>query len=151
MVIRRLVLAGLLLAASPAFAQQSMAPPRHHDAAARIAAFENRLADLQARLQLTAAQKPLWDNFVLVVRDNMHRRMERFRARAAMAAVDAPARLDGRLEMLRQEARGVEREKAALAPLWSMLDPAQKATLSTAIAWHRHHGGNRHHHAESAE
>ena len=150
MVIRNLALVGLLLATGPALAQAPAAASWHQGDAAHHK-FQVRLAELQAKLNLTAAQKPLWDNFVEVVKANRHTRMARFRAMATAAPQDAPERLDGRLAMLKQETLGVEQEKAALLPLWSTLDAGQRDTLSKAIAWHPHHAKGGHQRPESAE
>ena len=70
---------------------------------------------------------------------------------AAAPPQDAPTRLDARLAMLKEEVHGVEQEKAALAPLWSVLDAGQREILSKAIAWHGHHAKMGHHGAGASE
>lgn len=151
MVIRRLALVGLLLAVTPAFAQETPTSPPWHQGAGMHHKFQARLAEIEAKLHLTAAQKPLWDNFVTVIKENMRGRVERHRAIAAAPPQDAPSRLDARLEMLKHEVKAVEQEKAALGPLWSTLDAGQRQILSKAIAWHGHHGKMGHHGAAAPE
>ena len=152
MVIRNLALVGLLLATGPVLAQaQASAPASWHQGDPAHHKFQARLAELQTKLNLTAVQKPLWDDFVEVIKANRKTRMARLRTMATAAPQDAPERLDGRLAMLKQETLGVEQEKAALLPLWATLDAGQRSTLSKAIAWHPHHAKPGHDHPDSAE
>lgn len=151
MVIRRLALVALLLTASPVFAEETPSTTSWHRDGAAHHKFAARIAEIEAKLNLTAAQKPLWDNLVTVIKDNMRSRIRHRRAMAAAPPQDAPTRLDVRLEMLKEEIRGVDREKAALAPLWSALDASQRDTLSKAIAWHARRGKLGHHPDNSSE
>ncbi len=151
MVMRYVALVGLILAATPAFAQEPPPPPAWHQGDPGHRKFQARVAAIEAKLNLTPAQKPLWDSLVQVIRANMRGRVEHFRTIERGPLQDAPTHLDDRLAMLRQELHGVEQEKAALAPLWATLDAGQRVTLSKAIAWHPHYGKPDHHRPDSPE
>ena len=131
----------ILLAASPALAQEAAPPPRdgmhHHQFDKKH--FEARLADLELKLQLTAAQKPLWDNFAGVITAQKAAMMAHFKDHMrGQESVDAPARIDRRLKMLNLQIADLQQAKQALAPLWATLNPGQRAILNDA-AWHPHH------------
>jgi Spy/CpxP family protein refolding chaperone len=134
-----------LLVAAPALAQTaapdqgSPAAWHHHDGKPGER-FRAHLAELEAKLNLTPAQKPLWDAYVDVVKQTMRARFEHFHEMRNRPPADAPSQLDNRLAMLQHEIDATGREKQALTPLWAALDSGQQATLSQALAWHPHGG-----------
>ena len=135
-----LLAVALMLAGSPALAQEA-APPgegmHHHQFDKKH--FDTRLADLELKLQLTAAQKPLWDNFAGVIRAHREAMMAHFKDHMRdQESLDAPARLDRRLKMLNLQIADLQQTKQALAPLWATLNPGQRAILND-VAWHPHH------------
>ena len=128
-------------------AQEAAPPPgdgmHHHQFDKKH--FEAGLADLELKLQLTAAQKPLWDNFAGVVKAQKTAMMAHFKDHMRdQESLDAPARIDRRLKMLNLQIADLQQAKQALAPLWATLNPGQRAILNDAV-WHPHHHWGDHH------
>jgi len=152
--LRPLLCLALLLTATPVFAQEPPPPPPEDagpppDEGAPHAfdkqRFDAHMAELSTKIQLTAAQKPLWDAYVAVREGNIEAMAAHLKAWHGARSAEIPARLDQHLAMLNAEIDGLQREKQALAPLWAALSPEQRDTLNQAVAPHPHRQwGHRH-------
>jgi len=106
--------------------------------------FEARIAELEGKLQLTEAQKPLWDAYVTVLEGNREAMAAHFKGWHQQQPTDVPARLNQHLAMLNAQIDGLQQEKQALGPLWAALSPEQRDILNKATAWHPHHPWGHH-------
>ena len=143
-----LVYAGLATAQTPA-----AAPDHHHPDMAelhkamcgdRLAHEAAHLAFVEAKLELTEAQKPLFAKFRQIVLDSAAK--EKAACLATTPKADAkPTILDREAHaeaMLAAKLDGLKASKGALQALYDSLTPTQRHVLDHS----GHHGGWGHHH-----
>lgn len=121
---------GVAMLANPAFAASPMNSRSggHVMTVAAHSSVEARISSLHARLQITAAQEPLWQQVAQVMRDNAGAMDSLRKARAAsgtsISAVDA---LRAYGEMVDTHADGVRKLMPAFQALYdSMSDPQKR-------------------------
>ncbi len=131
---RFLILAGLLAAASPAWAQPT---PSNDTGAAALggspidrratARVETHVTELRKRLAITPAQEPLWSAFATVMRENAARMetayIQRHTAAAKASALDD---MRGYAEMSRLHADNVQRLVGPFEGLYQSMSPEQR-------------------------
>ena len=162
----RLLVAGLL--ASMGLAAVAQTPPPeakggpmgaqgmgmgHHamrgdkaDPAKMEARHTEHLAQLKAKLKLTAAQEPAWTAFTATMKPPMHSKAERAAMQADMAKLTTPERID------KMQARKAERDADmsqradATKAFYAQLSAEQKKVFDGETARHMHapHGGMGH-------
>ena len=114
--------------------------------------LEGRLAQLQAALKITAAQKSLWENFAAVMRQHAREADRRFQERRTPMAgrserqrLSAIERLERRQHMMAARARLLNELVAAGRPLYAAFTPEQKQVADGLLA-SRHGRGSHHRH-----
>lgn len=156
--------AALALCANIAVAAAAPAPaPDEHKGADKSAAHEQwhkqRCAEgvavmsahmdyLKAKLDLTAAQRPLWDKWWAVVSDGVAKARAACEKEAAAAPAARPTiveRLAQLQERLAARAANLQAEQPSLAALYEALTPEQRETLERGLAMGMEHGGHGHH------
>lgn len=103
-----------------------------------------RLDRLAEQLQLSDAQRPLWDEFRNVIEQQAAaRRDARCGADATRAAATTPLeRMQRRIEHLQARLEGMKTLSAAFSRFVSSLTPEQQATVNSVMV---RHGGHRGH------
>src|SRR5580658_3389402 len=88
---------------------------------------EQRITDLQSKLQISAAQKPQWDRFTQVMRDNARDMDKIFQTRVqAMDTMNAEANMKSYAEIASHHAQDVQRLVPAFDALYASMSPGQK-------------------------
>jgi len=111
----------------------------------RAAMADAKIAAVHAGLKLTEDQEKLWPPVESAVRDLVKIRIDRARAREAMAAQpedqrpDPVTRLRNRSDRMAATAIALKKIADAADPLYKTLDDGQKRRL--ALLTHRHHHG----------
>ena len=112
---------------------------------------EARLAQLQAALKITDAQKSHWENFAAVVRKHAREADARFQERRAQMAersqrqqLSAIEQLERRQQRMALRAQRLNEVIAAGKPLYAALTPEQKQVADGLLASRHERGGQRH-------
>jgi TolA-binding protein len=88
---------------------------------------EQRITDLQSKLQISAAQKPQWDRFTQVMRDNARDMDKVFQTRVqSMDSMNAEANMKSYAEIASHHAQDVQRLVPAFDALYASMSPSQK-------------------------
>ena len=163
-----LLAAGALLCATAAFAQTTgstgtgpangPAPQgfEKHDPAKwmkgmcieHYARSASRLTYLEARLQLTTDQQPLWDKWRQAVTSGAEKERDDCLANVP-AAGQKPTFLDRESlseKMMASKLATMQASRPALEALYQTLSPEQRVAFDRPM--HRHHGDFRHHHKQ---
>lgn len=153
-----LVYAALLSAlAGSAIAQSTPAPatpaasadaPRHHggrmDPAQRQARFEQRMAELKQKLQITGNQEAAWSSFTTALRPLAQRpRMDR----EALARMTTPDRIDHMRALRAERIAEMDRRGDATKAFYATLTAEQQKTFDEVSLHARgwgHKGRHRH-------
>ena len=111
----------------------------------RAAMADAKIAAVHAGLKLTADQEKLWPPVESAVRDLVKIKIDRAKAREAMASQpedqrpDPVTRLRNRADRMAATATALKKIADAADPLYKTLDDGQKRRL--ALLTHRHHHG----------
>jgi hypothetical protein len=89
---------------------------------------EGRIASMRTKLKIRDEQMPQWNAFADAMRDNARRMTEMHAKMAPAASLSAPERLDRMEKMTSGMMDAVHSTKAALKPLYSVLNAEQKKT-----------------------
>lgn len=124
------VLAFPLGVAVPSRAAETGKPAAGKPAESRaMARVDRRIADLHAKLHITAAEDPQWQQFAAVMRQNaaaMDRIFaERVKTFALLSAVD---NMKSYAHIAEQHAQNMQRLASAFEQLYEVMSPAQKKT-----------------------
>ena len=97
-----------------------------------------RIAFLEAELQITEAQRPLWNAFADALRANARETGDRMAGMQGAAAAQPGAetlaqRLERREQMLALQLEAVRRLRSALEPLYRALDESQRRTADELL------------------
>jgi hypothetical protein len=135
-------LLGAIALASPSFAastqviassQQAMSSPASE---AGGAAVESRIKDLHKRLHITEAQKPQWDNLVMVMRENADAMTALQKERAAdaqsMSAVDVIKSYES---VIAAHEDGMKKFVPPFEALYNTMSDAQKKTADSLFRY----------------
>jgi len=95
----------------------------------RLAWRAARRAFVASKLDLTAAQRPLWDKVESAAQSEEQKERQLCAALKGSAAPTAVERLDRMQQFLAARLAGVEAAKPAVAALYEALSPAQRAIL----------------------
>ena len=110
-------------------AVSAAAPPPATDQKARLQRVDGRIADLHAKLHITAAEEPQWREFAEVMRDNARKMDQKFAARAAgFSTMNAVQDMQSYAEITQQHAENMQRLVPAFQKLYDALSPQQKQT-----------------------
>jgi periplasmic protein CpxP/Spy len=132
-------------------AQQNAQPPAqqavHTDRAAE-ARVEKRISELYKQLQITEAQKPQWDQFAQVMRDNATSMETLYQDRASrLESMSAVENMQSYEKIAEQHAADMQKLLPAFEALYNTLSDRQKAAADRAFrasaeryARHREHG-----------
>lgn len=98
------------------------------------AKIEPRIKDLHARLQITAAQQPLWEGFAQVMRDNTADMDATARGRMqTLSGMTAEENIASYAKIAAVHARNVERLEAPFQALYATLSDHQKQLADQAF------------------
>ncbi len=140
-----LATAGLAATAqtTPAPSTPPAAEARHGrvDPAQRLERFNQRMAELKQKLQITAAQESAWSNFTNALRPSASpQRIDR----QALAQLTTPDRIDQMRALRNQRMAEMDRRGDATKAFYAALTAEQKKVFDseTARRGHKgHHGG----------
>jgi hypothetical protein len=100
--------------------------------AGRLERINGHLAFVQAELQITEAQLPLWSKFATAVRNNAQAHNQALEAHQP-GAPDPTARLKHQEHALAQRLDGIRAIRTALAPLYAALGSEQQKTFNELL------------------
>jgi periplasmic protein CpxP/Spy len=133
-------LLGAIVLAGPLFAASSETLPQAWSHSAMVSpsesagnvAVETRIKELHKKLQITAVQKPQWDNLAQVMRNNAQAMADLQKQRAtdaqSMNAVDVVKSYESIIEAHED---GMKRFVPAFAALYNTMSDAQKKTADS--------------------
>jgi periplasmic protein CpxP/Spy len=132
--------------ATPTTSGQSVAkhhPGVHHDMVGKV---EQRITDLHARLQITPAQQPQWDQFIQVMRDNAQTMDQTFQHRVqTMPAMTATENMQSYAQLASTNAQDAQKLVPAFQALYDTMSDTQKRTADQVFRDDAHHGGHTQH------
>ncbi len=111
----------------------------------------SKLAYLEARLQLTSDQQPLWDKYQQAAEGGAAKERDDCLA-GIPASGTKPTFLDREStmeKMMASKLAGMQASRPALEALYNSLSPEQRVAFDRPM--HRHHGNFRHHHEPDAQ
>jgi periplasmic protein CpxP/Spy len=148
--IRHVLAAALLgsVALAPAFAQapsgttpNPASPPAakpQQTAKQDAAGVEAHIAQLQKKLKVTAEQKPQWDAFAQVMRDNATQFAVMTKSRSEkMKSLNAVDDLRSYQEIAQAHADGLKRLTTAFQAVYDTMSPEQKKNADTVFHDHK--------------
>jgi hypothetical protein len=93
------------------------------------ARIDQRISDLQGKLQISAAQKPQWDHFTQIMRENAREMDKIFQARIqGMDNMNAEQNMKSYASIAQHHAQDVERLVPAFDALYAKMSESQKKT-----------------------
>jgi protein CpxP len=129
---------------TPAPGAAPSAEARHgkFDPAKRLERFNQRMADLKQKLQLTAAQEGAWTQFTNAMRPTGNaQRVDR----EALSKLSTPDRIDQMRALRNQRIAEMDRRGDATKAFYNALTPAQKTVFDAETAKRGHRGGHGRH------
>ena len=107
-----------------------------------VNAVEQRITALRAKLQITSAQEPQWNQFAQVMRDNARRMDDTFQARAqGIAAMNAEANMASYAQVATSHAQGMQNLVPAFHALYTTMPDLHKRAADQVFRDDAHHGG----------
>jgi hypothetical protein len=107
------------------------------DGARRFQHIEGQLAYWRTELGITEAQRPQWDAFAVVVRDNAGKlKPTMMTAMRRLGELTAPDQLDRRITVVAAELDAMRTFQAAAKPLYDALSADQKKTADQLMVEH---------------
>ncbi len=101
--------------------------PRGPDRETQVGVVEQRIASLRARLQITTAQEPQWNQFALVMRDNAQRMDDVFQRRAqTLSTQNAEENMASYAQMAAAHAQGMQNLVPAFHAIYITMTDLQK-------------------------
>lgn len=132
------VLALLLLASGPAFAQSAASAPKFTANQTVEARVDQRIAQMKRQLAITPAQQQVWDAFAQTMRDNAASVDKAYKARTAtIGTMSAPDNMRNFAQIEQARAQGVQTLAASFQTLYDTMSDSQK---KTADAMFRRYG-----------
>lgn len=148
--------AGLTVQATLSNAAETGAPPAPASGSdkpavttpsAMMQRVEQRIVDLHARLKITAAQEPQWQQFANVMRENAQK-MDQSAAQRAdkFGSLNAVDNMKSYADMAVEHGQNVQRLAEAFASLYNAMSPDQKKLAdevfrARAAQWQQRHQG----------
>ena len=106
-----------------------------------VGRVEQRITDLHAKLQITAAQQPQWDRFTAVMRDNARSMVQGFDARVEkLPTMTAPESMQSYAAMSMEHATEMQKLVPAFTALYATMSDAQKKVTDTVFLDEAHGG-----------
>jgi periplasmic protein CpxP/Spy len=140
--------AGDPTATAPAAATSGQSAATHHPGVhhSMVGKVEQRITDLHAKLQITPAQQPQWDQFIQVMRDNAQSMDQTFQQRVqAMPTMTATANMQSYALLASTNAQDVQKLVPAFQALYDTMSDTQKRTADQVFRDDAHHGGHTQH------
>jgi hypothetical protein len=107
-----------------------------------VGKVEQRITDLHARLQITPAQQPQWEQFIQVMRDNAQSMDQTFQHRVeAMPTMTATENMQSYALFASTNAQDVQKLVPAFQALYDTMSDTQKRTADQVFRDDAHHGG----------
>lgn len=111
-----------------------------------VGKVEQRIADLHAKLQITPAQQPQWNQFIQVMRENAQSMDETFQQRVqSMPTMTATENMQSYAQLASTNAQDVQKLVPAFQALYDTMSDAQKRTADQVFRDDAHHGGHTRH------
>ena len=108
--------------------------------------IEQRITDLHDRLQITPAQRPQWDQFILVMRDNAQTMDQTFQHRVqTISAMTATENLQSYALLASTNAQDVQKLVPAFQALYDTMSESQKRMADQVFRNDAHHGNHPRH------
>ena len=129
--------------ATPAAATPSRGGPdrANPDRANQASAVDQRVAALRAKLQITPAQEPQWNQFAQVMRDNAQRMDDSFQRRAQMIGTqNAEDNMASYAQMAMAHAQGMQNLVPAFHTLYGTMSDLQKRAADQVFRDDAHGG-----------
>jgi periplasmic protein CpxP/Spy len=118
-------------------------PGVHHNMVGKV---EQRITDLHAKLQITQAQQPQWDQFIQVMRDNAQTMDQTFQNRVqSMPAMTATENMQSYALLASTNAQDVQKLVPAFQALYDTMSDTQKRTADQVFRDDAHHGDHARH------
>jgi protein CpxP len=120
-------------------------PGGHHTMVGKV---EQRITDLHAKLQITPAQQPQWDQFIQVMRDNAQSMDQTFQQRVqAMPTMTATATANmlSYALLASTNAQDVQKLVPAFQALYDTMSDTQKRTADQVFRDDANHAGHAQH------
>jgi hypothetical protein len=117
---------------------------RMGDADAHADRVEQRIRDLHARLQITAAQESDWSDVAQAMRDNAQQMDTLSKTRAERSNMSAPEDLDSFAEIADAHAAGIRKFIPAFKKLYASMSDAQKRNADEIFRHGPRHGAHAH-------
>lgn len=118
-------------------------PGVHHSIVGKV---EQRITDLHAKLQITQAQQPQWDQFIQVMRDNAQSMDQTFQHRVqTMPAMTATENMQSYALLASTNAQDVQKLVPAFQALYDTMSDTQKRTADQVFRDDAHHGDHARH------
>jgi periplasmic protein CpxP/Spy len=107
---------------------------------------EQRITDLRARLLITPAQQPQWDQFALIMRDNARSMDEAFQHRVqTISGMTASENMQSYALVANDHARDVQKLVPAFQALYDTMSVKQKQTADQVFRDDAHRGDHARH------
>ena len=107
-----------------------------------VNAVEQRITALRAKLQITSAQEPQWNQFAQVMRDNAKRMDDTFQQRVqGIATMNAEANMASYAQVAMSHAQGMQNLVPAFHALYGTMTVLQKRAADQVFRDDAHHGG----------
>jgi protein CpxP len=90
---------------------------------------EQKISDLQSKLQISSSQKTQWDRFAAVMRENARDMDKVFQARSqSLESMSAEANMKSYAQLAERHAQDVQKLVPAFDALYASMSPSQKQT-----------------------
>jgi periplasmic protein CpxP/Spy len=107
--------------------------------------MDQRITDLHARLLISPAQQPQWDNFSDVMRENARDTSETFQHRAqAMSAMTAAENMQSYAKVTAEYAQHMQKLVPTFQALYDTMSDSQKRTADQVFRDDANHGDRSH-------
>jgi protein CpxP len=106
-----------------------------------VGKIEQRITDLHAKLQISPAQQPQWDQFTQVMRDNARSMDQTFQHRVqTMPAMTAAENMQSYAQVAMEHAQDMQKLVPAFQALYGTMSDSQKRTADQVFRDDAHHG-----------
>jgi periplasmic protein CpxP/Spy len=103
---------------------------------------EQRITSLRAKLQITAAQEPQWNQFAQVMRDNAKRMDDAFQQRTqGITTMNAEENMASYAQVAAAHAQGMQNLAPAFHALYASMPDIQKRAADQVFRDDAYHGG----------
>jgi hypothetical protein len=136
------------MAAPPGGGDPATVHPATHAQAASMhkeSGIEQRISDLHAKLAISPAQQPQWDQFVQVMRDNAQSMDRTFKQRATMLpTMTADENMQSYAKVATEHAQDMQKMVPAFQALYGSMSDNQKRMADQVFRDEAHHAQAKH-------